>query len=65
MSFTTFGCRAYAAAADDGVEDLDQVQHVLVDLAAGRLAQVEEVEQLDLEVMPWRRIMMLSSWMSP
>ena len=37
MSFTTLGCsRVVLPAADDGVEDLDQVEHVLVDLAAGR-----------------------------
>src|SRR5690242_16393885 len=35
--------------ADDRVEDLDQVQHVLVNLAARRSAEVEKVEQLDLE----------------
>ncbi len=37
------------ASADDGVEDLDQVQDVLVDLASTRSAQVEEVEELELE----------------
>src|SRR5437660_784234 len=35
--------------ADERVEDLDQVQHVLMDLVAGGAAEVEEVEQLDLE----------------
>ena len=37
------------AAADDDLENFDQVQHVLVNLAFGRLAEIEEVQQLDLE----------------
>ena len=35
--------------ADDGVEDLDQVEDVLADLVAAGAAEVEEVEELDLE----------------
>jgi hypothetical protein len=37
------------AAADGGVEDLDEVEDVFVDLGAGRTAEIEEVEQLDVE----------------
>src|SRR4051794_32116783 len=37
------------AAADDRVENFDQVQHVLVNLAARRAAEVEEVDELHLE----------------
>src|SRR4051812_14137421 len=35
--------------ADDRVEDLDQVEDVLANLVAAGAAEVEEVEELDLE----------------
>ena len=45
--FDDFGLLGVAlAAADDCVEDFDEVEHVLVDLAPGGAAEVEEVEQL-------------------
>src|SRR2546430_1114153 len=42
--------RVGGAATHDAVKDLDQVQNVLVDLGAAGFAQVEEIEQLDVEV---------------
>src|SRR5579871_3530360 len=41
--------RVEGSATDEGMEDLDQVQDVFVDLAFGGLSEVEEVEKLDLE----------------
>ena len=41
--------RVMLPAADERVENHDEVEHVLSDLALGGLAEVEEVEEFDLE----------------
>src|SRR5260221_2662603 len=41
--------RVSVASSDDRVKNLDQVEHVLVNLGAGGPPQIEEVEQLDVE----------------
>lgn len=37
------------SAADEGIKDLDEVQHVFVDFAFGGFAEVEKVQQFDFK----------------